>query len=160
MEVTPDRNMACARVGNLWLVAVGSHPIGDDTWRRYLEYSAANVAGSGPFHGIFFWSPRQGPSMRQRKMLTDEFAQAVRLDAQRRVALISNLALVRGTFTAINWFARHKATAFAPGEVGRALDWLAEDVTFDRAGAGSALDQTIEAVEDLTRRNGTSHGGR
>jgi hypothetical protein len=158
MEVTLDRNMACARVGNLWLVAAGSHPIGDDTWRQYLEYGAATVTSRGPFHGILFWSLKQGPSTRQRRMLTDEFAQAVRLDLQRRVALISDSGLVRGTITAINWLARKKVTAFAPREVARALDWLAEDIAFDRAEAQNALDQTIDAVEDVERRTGTWRG--
>jgi hypothetical protein len=160
MELTSDGNMACARVGNLWLVAVGSRPIGDDTWRQYLGYSAGTVTNRGPFHGVFFWSLKQGPSARQRTMLTNEFAQAVRLDAQRRVALISDSALVRGTITAINWLARKKVVAFAPREVARALDWLAEEVAFDRAEAQSALDQTIGAVEDLVRRSGTSRGYR
>jgi len=116
------------------------------------------VTSSGPFHGILFWSLRQGPSTRQRKMLTDEFAQAVRLDEQRRVALISDSALVRGTITAINWLARKKMAAFAPRELALALDWLAEDVDFDRAQAESALDQTIGAVQGFARKNGTSHG--
>jgi hypothetical protein len=161
MEVTSDRNMACARVGKLWLVATGSHPIEDDTWRQYLGYSAETVTNRGPFHGVLFWSLKQGPSTRQRTMLTNEFAQAVRLDLQRRVALISNSALVRGTITAINWLARKKVAAFAPREIGRALDWLAEDVAFDRAEAQTALDQTIDAVEGLVRRrSGTSRGYR
>jgi hypothetical protein len=158
MEVTDDRNMACARVGNLWVVAAGSLPIEDDAWRQHLRYSAGTVAARGPFHGILFWSLKKGPSTRQRKMLTDEFAQAVRLDLQRRLALISDSALVRGTITAINWLARKKTAAFAPGEVARALDWLAEDVAFDRARAESALEQTIGAVQGLARKNGTSHG--
>jgi hypothetical protein len=157
MEVTDDRNMACSRVGNLWVVAAGSRRIEDATWRQYLGYSAATVTSSGPFHGILFWSLKQGPSTRQRKMLTAEFAQAVRLDDQRRVALISESALVRGTITAINWLARKKMAAFAEREIARALDWLAEDVAFDRAQAQSALDQAIGAVQGLLRKNGTSH---
>jgi hypothetical protein len=37
MEVTDDRNIACTRVGNLWVVAAGSHPIEDDAWRQHLR---------------------------------------------------------------------------------------------------------------------------
>jgi hypothetical protein len=158
MEVTDDRNLACARVGNLWVLAAGPHPIEDDAWRQHLRYSAATVTSVGPFHGILFWSLKQGPSTRQRKMLTDEFAQAVRLDLQRRVAVISDSALVRGTITAINWLVRKKMSAFAPCEVAGALDWLAEDVAFDRAQAQSALEQAIDAVQGLARKNGASRG--
>jgi hypothetical protein len=91
-------------------------------------------------------------------MLTHEFADAIGLAAQRRVAVLTDSAMVRGTVTAINWFARQKLVALSPKEVERALDWLAEDVAFDPAEARRALDQAIEAVRDPALRTGTSGG--
>ncbi len=147
MQVTRDGNMASARIGRLWLAATGLHAIEDDTWRQYLGQAAASVKSDGPFHGVLLWTPRHGPSASQRRMLTHEFARAIALDAQRRVALISNSALVRGTITAIAWFTRNDVVTFAPNEADRALDWLAEDITFNRTQAQRALEEIIGAVQ-------------
>jgi hypothetical protein len=150
--------VATERIGYLRLVVAGKRAIADETWREHLGHSAADATRYQPAHGVLFWSPTQGPSARQRKMLTYEFADAIGLAAQRRVAVLTDSAMVRGTVTAINWFARQKLIALSPEEVERALDWLAEDVAFDRAEARRALDQTIEAVRDPALRNGTSGG--
>ena len=155
MEITRDGNMACTRVGTLWLAAVGERPISDDTWHEYLEQSASSVRLAGPFHGILLWAPKHGPSAAQRKMLTGEFADAVRIDTQRRVALISESALVRGTITAINWFTRVNTAAFAPRHAQRALDWLAQDIAFDRLHARRVLDEIVGAVEVRVLRSGS-----
>ena len=154
MDITRDGNVASVRVGNLWLVASGWRPIADDAWREYLEASAASVRADGPFDGVLFWAPLHGPSARQRKMLTHEFAEAVRLDAQRRVALISESALVRGTITAINWFARKNFVAFSPNDVRRAFEWLAADIAFDETQAQRSLDEIVMAVRGSERKKG------
>jgi len=156
VKVTRDGNVASERVGYLRLVVAGTRAIGDETWREHLGHSAADTTSHQPAHGVLFWSPTQGPSARQRKMLTEEFADGIRLDAQRRVAVLTDSAIVRGTVTAIHWFMRQKFIAFTPREVERALDWLAEEVVFDRAEARRALAQIIEAVRDPALRNGTS----
>jgi hypothetical protein len=147
VQITRDGNMASVRTGKLWLAATGRRPIDDDTWRQYLGQAAASVKSEGPFYGVLFWTPKHGPSASQRRMLTHEFAEAIALDAQRRVALISNSALVRGTITAIAWFTRDDVVTFSPNEAKRALDWLAEDITFDRAQAQHALAEIIGAVQ-------------
>lgn len=156
MDITRDGGLASVRIGRLWLAASGARAIADDAWREYLECSAASVKIDGPFHGVLFWAPTHGPSAAQRKMLTHEFAESIRLDEQRRVALISDSALVRGTLTAINWFARKNTVAFAPGEVRRAFDWLAEEIAFDRALAQRALDGIILAVQADGRKRAIS----
>ena len=156
MDITRDGNVASVRVGNLWLAASGWRPIADGAWREYLEASAASVRTDGPFYGVLFWAPAHGPSARQRKMLTHEFAEAIRLDAQKRVALISESALVRGTITAINWFARKNDVAFSPKDVRRALEWLAADIAFDETLAQRALDEIIVAVRGSERKGAAS----
>ena len=155
VQITRDGNIASARTGKLWLAATGLHAIDDDPWREYLGQAAASVKSEGPFHGVLFWTPKHGPSTSQRRMLTHEFAKAIALDAQRRVALISDSALVRGTITAIAWFTRSDVATFAPNEAKRALDWLAEDVAFDRTQAQHALDEIIGAVQVPLRQTRT-----
>src|SRR5882762_647183 len=131
MNIVSDGNIASARVGSLWIAGTGDRPIEDAIWREYLEHAAASVRDVGPFTGVLLWAPTFGPSTHQRRMLTDEYGKAVRVDAQRRVALISESAFVRGTITAINWLLRKNVLAFAPPNVGKALQWLAEEVAFD-----------------------------
>jgi hypothetical protein len=147
MRMTLDGNMASARVGKLWLGAAGRHAIKDETWRQYLDHAAASTASDGPFHGVLFWSPTHGPSASQRKVLRNEFARAIAVDAQRRVVLISESTLVRGAMTAISWFARTNAAAFSPADIQCAFDWLAEDIPFDRTQAQRALVQIVDAVQ-------------
>jgi hypothetical protein len=156
MKVTRDGNVASERVGYLRLVVAGTRAITDETWREHLGHSAADAVSHQPAHGVLFWSPTQGPSARQRKMLTEEFANAIGTSAERRVAVLTDSAMVRGTVTAIHWFTRKKFIAFSPKEVDRALDWLAEDVAFDRAKARRALEQAIDVVRKPALKNGTS----
>jgi hypothetical protein len=158
LVLTRDGNVASTRVGNLWLMATGSRPIQDETWRQYLEHSAASVVARGPFHGVLTWAPKHGPSTSQRRMLTGEFAEAIRLDAQRRVAVVSESAFARGTMTAINWLAKKNLAAFAPREIDLAFDWLEEDIEFDRVEAQDGLQQIIRAVDVPERKSGSSRG--
>jgi hypothetical protein len=147
LAVLGDRNVACVRVGSLWIIATGSDPIADEAWRSYLQHMAASVAKHGPLHGILTWAPKHGPSTTQRKMLTGEFADAVQLSARRRMAVVSDSTVVRGTLIAINWVAGKKLLSFALQEVDLAFDWLAEDAEFDRAVAERALPQAAAALE-------------
>src|SRR5258708_3520252 len=158
MVVTSDGNMASARVGKLWLASSGRRPITDATWREYLGHAADSVTRLGPYHGVLFWAPKSGPSASQRRMLTDDYAQAVRLDAQRRIVLISDSAIVRGTITAIDWFTRKNFLAFAPKNVQQAIGWLAEDIEFDRKEAELALGKILEAVNGQASVSRTKAG--
>jgi hypothetical protein len=156
LAVMGDRNVVCARAGSLWIIATGSDPIADEAWRQYLEHMAASVAKHGPLHGILTWAPKHGPSTKQRKMLTGEFADAVQLSARRRMAVVSDSTVVRGTLIAINWVAGKKLLAFGLQEVDLAFDWLAEDAEFDRAEAEQALRQAAAALEPPARKSGAS----
>jgi hypothetical protein len=155
MYVTRDGNLASARVDKLWLAASGARAISDESWRDYLGHASTSVKSDGPYFGVLFWAPQNGPSAAQRKLLTEEFAQAIRIDLQRRVALISDSPLVRGAITAITWFTRSNVGAFAPKDAKKALDWLGEDIPFDRIAAQRALDEIIAKVHGGVRKNGT-----
>jgi len=156
MDISRDGNVACARVGRLWIGASGPRAIADNAWREYLQRFAAAVKADGPVHGVLFWALTQGPSPRQRMMLTHEFADVIRIDAHRRIAVVSDSALVRGTITAINWFVRKNLMAFPPREVPRALEWLSAEVTFDLREARSTLEEIVVAVEGRERKGATS----
>jgi hypothetical protein len=93
------------------------------------------------------WSTRSVESKNETATGTYEFAQAIRIDTQRRVALISDSALVRGTITAIEWFTRANTAAFAARDARRALDYLAADIAFDRMRAERVLDEITGAVQ-------------
>jgi hypothetical protein len=152
MLVTSDNTMASSRVGQLLLAAAGERSITDLGWREYLEFSASSVKNDGPFSGVLFWAPTQGPTGSQRKMLTEEYAEAVRIDAQRCVALISDSTMVRGALTAINWFAKKNMRAFARTDIQQALDWMADEIEFDRQEAEQALGLIIVAVQRQLER--------
>ena len=149
VDVTKDGNMAVARCGELWLAATGDERIADETWREYLELAKASVASHGPFTGLYLLFPRNAPSTSQRNMLTNEYGRAVRIDQQRRVAVISDSAITRGAMTAISWLTSGKIAlrAFSPsaGDRRRALDWLGEEIAFDRVIADS-LEQGLSTA--------------
>lgn len=132
--------MVSAWVGELWIFVMPDTPITDAMWREHLESCAEEVKRNGSYPGVLGWAPKSGPSAGQRRIMTVEYADRIRIDKQRRFALVTESALVRGIMTALSWVAAGtKMNAFAPDDVGRAFDWLAEDVTFDRRQAVDAL---------------------
>lgn len=149
VELTKDKNIAIARTGELWLTAVGNERITDVSWQEYLEMAKASVAKHGPFTGLYLLYPKNGPSTAQRSMLTADYGQAVRIDMQRRVALITSSAVTRGAITAIGWFTKGATSvrAFSPSAPDRnkALDWLGEEIRFDR-GTADVLEQELSSA--------------
>lgn len=132
--------MVSAWVGELWIFVMPDTPITDAMWREHLEMCADEVKRNGPYPGVLGWAPKSGPSAGQRRIMTVEYADRIRIDKQRRFALVTESALVRGIMTALSWVAAGtKMNAFAPDDVGRAFDWLAEEVAFDRRQAVDAL---------------------
>lgn len=129
-----------ARVGELWLFVMPDQPIDDATWRAHLEVCADEVERNGPYPGVLGWAPKAGPSAGQRRIMTVEYGSRIRINRQRRFALVTESAFVRGIMTALRWVAAGtEMNAFAPDDVSRAFDWLAEDVRFDRNRAEDAL---------------------
>ncbi len=150
MRMTRRGEVAATRVGDLWIYVGPDRPLDDATWREYLELCAEEVRTNGPYPGIMVWAPRHGPSAHQRRIMTVEYADRLRLDQQKRFALITESVLVRGIMTALSWVAAGtKMNAFAPAEVGRAFDWLGEEIRFDRERADDALRELL----DETLRN-------
>ncbi len=147
MTVIRDGSLACARVGELWILASGSRPIRDEGWTEYLEAAAQSVESDGPFTGLLIWTPIYGPSAPQRRQLTDDYGKRVRLDLQRRIVVISESTIARGAMTAISWFTSGaKFECYAAKDRDRAITWLALDIPFDRKEAESRLNGMISAV--------------
>ncbi len=147
LRVTSGRTIACARIGALWVAVTGERKIDDADWREYLELGALSVRKDGPVHGVLYFGPRHGPSAAQRKLLTGEYAEAIRIDQQRLVAVVSDSMITRGAIMAIQWVARVKeVNSFSLRHVGRALTWLASEVEFDPAAVERLLDEAIALV--------------
>lgn len=141
MVRTRRGSVGSARVGELWIFVMPDRPVDDALWREHLENCAAEVRRNGPYAGVLGWAAKNGPSAAQRRIMTVEYADRLRLDKQRRFALITESALVRGIMTALGWVSPGtKMNAFAPSDVDRAFDWIAEDgIVFDRKQAEEAL---------------------
>lgn len=145
---TDGGEVSAARVGDLWIYVGPDRPLDDATWREYLDLCAQEVKRNGPYPGILVWAPRHGPTAHQRRIMTEQYGAALRLDRQRRFALITESALVRGIMTALSWVASGtKMNAFAPSDVDAAFAWLAEEIRFDEGEAKDALQSLRAAVE-------------
>ena len=147
VQTTTDGNIAMVRVSELWVVASGSRPITDRAWQEYLEIAGESVKAEGPFHGLLLWWPLNAPTSAQRNMLVEKYADTVRLDQQRRAAVVAESLIIRGAMTAIGWFSKGGTIVkpFSPADPKAPLDWLAEDCKFDRAEAEDARLRSIAA---------------
>jgi hypothetical protein len=146
---TQGVDIAVARVGELWIHVSPGHPVDDATWREYLDVSTNEVKTNGPYAGMLVWAATHGPTTRQRRIMTEEYGEALHLHQQRRLAIITGSPIVRGIMTAMSWAAkRTKMRAFAPSHAEGALEWLAEDIAFDRDEAHRVLTQLRDEQQD------------
>lgn len=147
LHTTKDRNIAMVRVDELWVVASGSRPITDAAWEEYLTIAGESIKAEGPFHGLLLWWPLNAPTAGQRNMLVEKYAETVRLDQQRRAAVVAESLIIRGAMTAIGWFSKGGTIVkpFSPADPKVPLDWLAEDCKFDRQEAEDARVRAIAA---------------
>lgn len=151
----PSGVIGCVRVDELLIVATGDRPIDDDSWDANCRFAATLVRRHGPHRGVLSWAPEYGPSTIQRRHLMQQYAEALAIAEQRRFALLTGSILMRGIVTAIGWLGegKLKTRIFSADEVletraGRqsALDWLAEEVRFDRHTAAEALQELCAAL--------------
>ena len=76
-------------------------PITDASWEEYLTIAGESIKDEGPFHGLLLWWPQAAPTAAQRNMLVEKYADTVRLDQQRRAAVVAESLIIRGAMTAI-----------------------------------------------------------
>lgn len=146
-QTTKDGNIAWIRVNELLVVASGNRPITDSAWQEYLEQTSVSVQTDGPFKGLLLWWPLNAPSSGQRSMLVEKYAEKIRLDMQRRAAVVAESLLIRGAMTAIGWFSKGETVVkpFSPADPKLVFDWLAEEVKFDPQEAEEARLRAIAA---------------
>jgi len=140
MRKTTDRSIAFVRVDELLVVATGTRPITDVSWQEYLDLAATEVQSNGAFTGLLLWWPVNAPSSAQRSMLVEKYAEKLALNQQRRAAVVAESMLIRGAMTAIAWFSKAGTVVkpFSPKDPKVVIDWLAEDLKFDRPAAEEA----------------------
>jgi hypothetical protein len=148
--------MAGARVDELAITVQGDLPADDKTWRENLEAQAELARKHGLQTGILVWTLKHGPSARQRQLLAGEFNWSIA--QQRRLAIITESVVLRGTATAVGWFSGGgmKTRGFIPRELDEAFDWLGEECRFDRDQARAMLDAAIDAVHLAPQRASSS----
>jgi hypothetical protein len=108
--------------------------IKDDEWIAMLEWGQVHAIG---VTGTLTMNIDLNVSSKQRRLAMDSPTNA----NLKRIALLTDSALARGSLTAYGWLvgAKLKYRAFRPSEGEAALAWLAEHVRFDRARARAAL---------------------
>lgn len=146
-QMTKDGNIALERVNELLVAASGNRPITDAAWQEYLDLASDSVRTDGPFKGLMLWWPVNAPSSGQRNMLVEKYAEKIRLDMQKRAAVVADSLLIRGAMTAIGWFSKGGTVVkpFSPTDPRIAFDWLAEEVKFDRQEAEATRLRVIAA---------------
>jgi hypothetical protein len=109
----------------------------DLQWLRYCQELAGVMQREGPFHGWLVLPTGQGMTVKQRRVFSVEFRDRLRLAEFRRVAFLTDSALLRGVLTAMAWLVRSDAqtTGYKPTEWKDALSWMGEKAEFDRTEA-------------------------
>jgi hypothetical protein len=144
--ITQGAVLAGCRIGPLWIGATGSRPIDDASWAEYLGLLERDVRRSGPVAVALQWAPTHVPNAGQRKLLSDR-GDALRLDDQHRVALISDDAFARRVITVLSWLRQSiELRAYARHDAGVALEWLGQVATFDRSEADRKLLELVKVV--------------
>lgn len=130
------------------LALVASAPSWSDTaWREYCELALTRTAHMKRLRALIVFSPEQGPTTAQRRLMIDEYGERLRLKECLRTALLTRSRLVVGVTVAMNWMfssRERKVQGFRPDRYRDALVWTAEVARFDASLAIDALAAVIE----------------
>jgi hypothetical protein len=141
-----DKVIHWGREGRLIAICSAATHWTDASWQEFLEGSVAMEARhDGPAHVTLCYFPVGNPTAGQRRMSAETTKKS---RFANRVALLSDSAVTRAAFTAIQWVlgrqTEHKA--FRPAEVLPALQWLAESVPFDVPAAEQRTRDMVRAT--------------
>jgi hypothetical protein len=108
--------------------------IRDDEWIAMLDWGKVNAVG---VTGCLTLNINVNVSSKQRQLAVESQGSK----PLKRIALLTDSALARGSLTAYGWLvgSRVRYKAYRPTEGEAALAWLAEQVRFDLAQARAAL---------------------
>src|SRR4051812_32144689 len=99
-DILATDNMRVRRFGALIVNVNGPRPITDEMWNPYLAW--LEKFGEPRINTTFTFAPLQNPNALQRKRLL-ALPNLERILKPKRVALMTNSALVRSAMTALNW---------------------------------------------------------
>jgi hypothetical protein len=110
--------------------------ISDEAWSAYLDgaYATAQKLRRPPVTGIIYCL-EAFPNARQRQLSNDFIAKYYERRF-RRVAIITDSAVIRSAMTAMRWVIPSLTMrAFLPAHIAAGITWLREVATFDVPGA-------------------------
>jgi hypothetical protein len=145
-HATSDGIIHYGREGTLMFIVIAAPFWSDVAWKEFLEGSLAMEARmGGPALLVLSYLPDGVPTAAQRRASVEATRKSRLAD---RVAMLSDSAVTRGAFTAIQWMLGKQTgnRAFRPAEVDAALHWLAEGHPFDMAAARTRVDTLIRAA--------------
>ncbi len=130
--------MGLVCVGPLSLSVV-SNSMSDEAWQSMLDWSAQNLAGVSVNLG---YQVAGSVTSKQRQMAS------AGSNALKRIALLTDSVVIRGTLTAYGWLTRGQSQyqAYAPQDLEAGLAWLAEVATFDDAAAAAAITELCQRM--------------
>ncbi len=144
VNTTPKKTLSWARVGEVYILATSPAPIDTDELIALLEALTVDRKANGKARGALQYSPTQAPNATQRKLIKDRYEGEIDYE---RFALIAASALVRGALTAMSWLmGKSQTKPFAPTDLKRALQWLAELTPLDLEQAMETLDASVQIV--------------
>jgi len=148
--VTKRKVLACMKVDDLLIVATGDQKIDDAAWEEFCQNCETLIRRWGPCTSVLSWAPLHGPDAKQRDVLAKKYGDAVHLKKQKRTALLSGSAIVRGIVTAMSWWRGGEmgTRSFVPDQdhAIEALNWLSEVSDFRRLAALSGLAEVKQAL--------------
>jgi hypothetical protein len=140
------------RVGTLLVIAVAAPSWSDDSWQEFLDGSLEMEARmGGPARLVLSYFLNGVPTASQRHLSVQATKKSRLAD---RVALLSDSALTRGAFNAIQWVLGKETTsrAFGPTEVTVALEWLSMAHLFDLPAGLRLANSLIRAAHARANR--------
>jgi hypothetical protein len=146
MPSSKDGVVQYGRQGTLLIIACAAKSWSDAAWTEFLEGTLALEAEmGGPALLVLTYFPDGNPTARQRRASVDVAKKSRLAD---RVALLSDSAIIRGAFTAIQWVLGKQTDqkAFRPSEVSEAIDWLAQAHAIDVIAARRQAKALIRAA--------------
>jgi hypothetical protein len=145
-HASADGIVQYGREGTLLVIAVAAPSWSDASWKEFLDGSLEIEARmGGPARLVLSYFLDGVPTASQRHLSVQTTKKSRLAD---RVALLSDSALTRGAFNAIQWVLgkQTNSQAFRPTEVRVALDWLSGAHPFDIPPALRRADALIRAA--------------
>jgi hypothetical protein len=151
-HASADGLLQYGREGTLLFLVSAASAWSDQSWTEMLEGTLAMERSMGsPALLVFTYFPDGMPTASQRRMSVETTQKSRLAD---RVAVLTDSAIVRGGFTAIQWVLGKQTDnkAFRPTEVQAAIAWLARRHSIDVPSSLRRADALIRAAHAAAGR--------